>query len=102
MHATISDHSEDIARLCETFRVRRLEVFGSAVTERFDPATSDVDFVVEFIDPTASTYANDYFGLKDALEDLFGRPVDLLTRVSIRNPFLLRRIDGTSTPVYAS
>jgi predicted nucleotidyltransferase len=40
--------------------------------------------------------------LKDALEDLLGRPVDLITRVSIRNPFLRRRIDGTSVPLYAS
>jgi uncharacterized protein len=53
MHATIADHREDIARLCERFRVRRLDVFGSATTDQFDPATSDVDFVVEFVDPSA-------------------------------------------------
>jgi predicted nucleotidyltransferase len=102
MHATITDHREDIARLCERYCVRRLDVFGSATTDQFDPATSDVDFVVEFVDPAAPTYADDYFGLKDALEGLLGRPVDLLTRVSIRNPFLRCRIEGTSMPVYAS
>jgi hypothetical protein len=102
MHATITDHREDIARLCQRFRVRRLDVFGSATTDRFEPARSDVDFVVEFVDPAAPTYADDYFGLKEALEGLLDRPVDLITRVSIRNPFLRRRIDGTSLPVYAS
>jgi len=63
MHAAITDRREAIALLCERFHVVRLDVFGSAVTDRFDPATSDVDILAEFADPTAASYADDYFGL---------------------------------------
>jgi predicted nucleotidyltransferase len=101
MHATITDHREAIALLCERFHVVRLDVFGSAVTDRFDPATSDVDILVEFADPTAASYADDYFGLLHELETLLGRPVDLLINRSIRNPYLRRRIESTRVPIYA-
>src|SRR5438132_234284 len=46
--AAITDHLDDIRALCVKYRVKRLAVFGSAVKGTFDPATSDVDFVVEF------------------------------------------------------
>jgi predicted nucleotidyltransferase len=100
-HATITDHGEAIAVLCERFHVVRLDVFGSAVTDRCDPATSDVDFLVEFADPTAASYADDYFGLLHELQTLLGRPVDLLTKKSIRNPYLRRRIESSLVPIYA-
>jgi len=101
MQATITDHREAIAVLCERFHVFRLDVFGSAVTDRFDPATSDVDFLVEFAAPTAASYADDYFGLLHELQTLLGRPVDVLTDRSIRNPYLRRRIESTRVPIFA-
>ena len=44
----LEEHQAQIADICRTFRVRRLDVFGSAVRDDFDPARSDVDFLVEF------------------------------------------------------
>jgi predicted nucleotidyltransferase len=55
--------------------VRRLNLFGSAARGDFDPQRSDVDFLVEF-DRTHTDAL--YFGLKEALEGLLGRPVDLV------------------------
>ena len=81
--------------LCERFGVRRLDLFGSAATGLFDPARSDLDLLVSFDDdlpPTA--YAEAYFGLRAALEDLFGRPVDLLTEPALENPHLRRRVEA--------
>lgn len=63
--------------LCERFHAGRLDVFDSAGTDRFDPATIDVDFLVEFAGPAAS-YADDYFDLLHELETFLSRPVDLL------------------------
>jgi predicted nucleotidyltransferase len=100
MHAAITDHREAIAVLCERLHVARLDMFGSAVTDRFDPAKSDVDFLVEFADPTAASYADDYFGLVRELETLLGRPVDLLTDRSVLNPYLRRRIESIRVPIY--
>jgi predicted nucleotidyltransferase len=79
----------------------RLDVFGSALGETFDPETRDVDFLVEFTDPTASSYADDYFGLIEALEAVLDRSVDLITRPSVRNPYFLGRIEATRELVYA-
>lgn len=81
----------EIAALCRRFCVRRLDVFGSAATGAFDPATSDVDLLVSF-DPAATDYAGCFFGLLEGLEALFGRPVDLVTEQSIANPYLRRQI----------
>jgi uncharacterized protein len=59
--------------LCPKFRVRRLDLFGSATTGNFDPARSDVDLLVEFEAMPPSAYAAAYFGLRAAAETLLGR-----------------------------
>jgi len=41
-----------------------------------------------------------YFGLKEALEALFGRPVDLVEPGAVRNPYLKAGIDGSREPVF--
>jgi hypothetical protein len=97
----IDEHRREIEGLCERFGVARLDVFGSAVGESFDLETSDIDFLVEFTDPASLSYADDFFGLKLALEALFDRRVDLITRPSVRNPYLLARIEATGKLVYA-
>jgi uncharacterized protein len=61
---------------CERYGVKRLVVFGSAVTDRFHESSSDVDFLVEFRNDLASRF-DAYFGLKESLEALLRRPVDL-------------------------
>lgn len=77
MIADLARHRDELVRLCRHFGVRRLDVFGSAVHGQFDPARSDLDFLVEF-DPTAGMSLFDaYFGLKEALEGAVrpaGRP----------------------------
>jgi uncharacterized protein with HEPN domain/predicted nucleotidyltransferase len=79
-----------IAELCRRFGVRRLDLFGSAATGRFDPARSDLDFVVEF---EAEGRRKAYFCLLEEFEKLFGRKVDLLTEPGLENPYLRRRIE---------
>ena len=53
MIAEIASHREELEELCRRFHVRRLDLFGSAASDGFDPARSDLDFLVEF-DPTAA------------------------------------------------
>ena len=48
MIADIALHREGLRDLCRRFVVRRLEVFGSSARGDFDPAKSDIDFLVEF------------------------------------------------------
>ena len=72
--------------------MRRLDLFGSAATGRFDPARSDLDFLVEFEETPPGGYARAYFGLLEQLEALFQRKVDLLTLPSLKNPYLRKQI----------
>ena len=69
---------EALARLCRRFRVRRLELFGSATAGRFDDDTSDLDFLVEFDDFEPAGYADAYFGLLEELQAFFERDVDFV------------------------
>lgn len=95
----VDAHLPEVQGLCRRFGVRRLDVFGSAATGRFDPARSDLDFLVEY-EPDAPAKA--HFGLLRALEDLFGKKVDLLTERGLQNPYLRRRIDSERRTLYPS
>jgi uncharacterized protein len=79
--------------LCRQRRVQRLDLFGSAARDDFDPATSDLDFLVEFEHLPPVEHAKCFFGLLDALKQLFGRPVDLVEPGPIRNPYLRESIE---------
>jgi len=83
MHADIARHLAAIEELCRRHRVARLEIFGSAARgDDFDPARSDVDFLVTF-EPDARLDMTTYLDLEGALEALLGRPVDLIDRPAI-------------------
>jgi predicted nucleotidyltransferase len=86
--------------LCQRFHVHRLDLFGSAATGRFDPAKSDLDFLVEFEEPCTGGFAGPYFGLLEALGTLFQRKIDLLTERSLENPYRRRRIESEKRTLY--
>lgn len=99
----IEEHEETLRRLCQRYRVRRLELFGSAAGgDAFDSAGSDLDFLVDFLPLESGTHADAYFGLLAALEDLFERPIDLVMTRAIRNPYFLESVNCTRTVVYAA
>ncbi len=98
----IEEKRAEIEAICRRYRVKRLEVFGSAATGTFDPQRSDVDFLVEFEDWGVEGAADRYFGLWFDLEDLLGRPVDLVMPRAIRNRYFRQAIDKSRTTVYAA
>lgn len=99
----IENNQMRIADLCRTFSVRRLELFGSATSgDSFDEGTSDLDFLVEFDRSAEMGPADQYFGLLESLETLFGRKVDLVTARSLKNPYFIRSINRTRQTLYAS
>lgn len=94
-------HRDEIQTLCRTHHVKALYVFGSALTEGFN-ADSDIDLVVEFDGVTLEEYADNYFDLQFALEDLLKRSVDLLEAQALRNPFLRQSIEEQRELLYAA
>ncbi len=102
MQPIITENREKIAELCRRHHVRRLSVFGSAVRDDFDPARSDVDFLVEFAEPLQVRYAQNFFALQRSLAGLLARDVDLVIAGTIRNPYLLSSIRGDLQELYAA
>lgn len=78
--ADIVARRDALAAICRRHSVARLEVFGSAARgDDFDPARSDADFLVTF-EPAVRNDLGALVELKDELEELLGRPVDLVER----------------------
>lgn len=90
-----------ISAACKQYGVKRLVVFGSAVTEHFDESTSDVDFLVEFRDDIVNRF-DAYFGLKESLEALLGRPVDLVAPAALENPYFAASVEENGRELYAA
>ena len=97
----IQSRLDDLKRACRAHHVRRLELFGSAATDDFNSA-SDLDFLVEFepLEPVA--HAQAYFDLLFAIEDMFGRKVDLVEVKAVSNPYFLGAIEPQRTVLYAA
>ncbi|SHN24301.1 nucleotidyltransferase family protein [Cryptosporangium aurantiacum] len=102
MHENVATKRAEIEALCRDYGVRRLDVFGSAAAGPFDPAASDVDVLVEFDSTRDTDYVESFFGLKEGLEAVLGRPVDLVSVTSIRNPYFREEILRTRENVYAA
>src|SRR3989338_380491 len=101
MTKLIDQYRDEVAALCRRAGARRLDAFGSAVRGDFNPQASDLDFLVEFDEVPPAAYAKAYFALKEGLESLFGRPVDLITGSSLANPYFRERILAERQTVYA-
>ena len=102
MQSFVRERSAEIAELCRRFHVRRLDIFGSAARGDFDPARSDLDFVVEFEPDHPLGGFEIYFWLKEALEALFGRKVDLVSQGAVENPYLRKSIDASRENVHTA
>ncbi len=101
MMQTIEAKRDVLGELCVRFHVARLEIFGSAATGDLRE-DSDLDFLVEFRRVGSMTPADQYFGLLRALEELFGREIDLLTDRSLRNPYFISSVEKTRQLLYAA
>ncbi len=89
-----------IAEVCERLKVRRLDVFGSATEDAFR-AESDVDVLVRF-DRDAGRLFERYFDLKDGLEQILGRQVDVVIEDTIKNPYFKMSIERSRRNLYAA
>ncbi|MEW6235763.1 MAG: nucleotidyltransferase domain-containing protein [Candidatus Omnitrophota bacterium] len=87
-----------MSNACAEASVRRLDVFGSFAGENFGP-DSDVD-VVALFDRKPGKMFSRYFDLKERLEEIFGRPVDLVLEDSIKNPYFREAVERSRIKIY--
>jgi predicted nucleotidyltransferase len=103
MHELIERHRAAISELCQRYQVRRLDLFGSgARATDFDPARSDVDFLVEFDTTQREPTLKTFFALRDELAAILGRRVDLVMAASVTNPYVKAELERTREQVYAA
>lgn len=102
MITELREHRDEVVELCRRFGVQRLEVFGSAASGEFDPTHGEIDLLVE-LEPLERTSRFDaFFGLKEGLEALFGRSVDLVDPSALDNPYFAAMVESTRQELYAA
>ncbi len=95
----IQKYIDQIKSLCEKHHVLILYVFGSVLNEDFSEK-SDVDFLVKFDKVDFRDYFDNYMDLKENLEDLLSKNIDLVEMQTIKNPILKQSIDRTKILIY--
>tara|TARA_R110002049_G_scaffold307520_1_gene508236 strand:- start:47027 stop:47329 length:303 start_codon:yes stop_codon:yes gene_type:complete len=96
----INDKNIDrIKKLCKKYRVRTFSAFGSVTREDFNEE-SDIDFVVDFDENDPFVYTDLYFQLKENLEKLLKRQIDLIEERGIKNQFFKKELNETKVLIY--
>lgn len=92
---------DKIVALCKKYKVNKLWVFGSILTDRFND-DSDVDLSVRFDKDRIPLleYADNYLDFLEDLKKLFSRDVDLITEDSVTNPFFIKELNATKQQIY--
>jgi len=96
----LESYSDAIYQLCRQNKVKTLYAFGSVLTSRFSKK-SDIDFVVDIDSVEPYEYADNYFNLKFALQDVLKHNIDLLEEKSIRNQYIRANIEQSKKLIYA-
>ena len=100
MHPLIRERLPQIIEICKRHRVRRAALFGSAVHDDFEPGRSDIDLLIDFEPLSPGDHYEAYFSLIEALEGALARPVDVVERESLRNPYLRRAAETSQILLY--
>jgi predicted nucleotidyltransferase len=90
---------DKLTELCDNHKVKELYLFGSVITDRFDDS-SDIDMLIQFNQVDLLDYFDNYMDLKEKLEELFNRPIDLVENQAIKNPIFRQIVDRDKKLVY--
>lgn len=96
---TLNSYQVDIAELCSKHFVSELYAFGSVLRPSFS-ADSDIDLAVRFEGVPPLEYFNNYMDLKEKLEVLLGRKVDLIEDKAVKNPVFRAVLDREMRSLY--
>jgi predicted nucleotidyltransferase len=99
----IEQHRDEIIDICREFGVKQLYIFGSATSNDFSRDTSDLDFLVIYPDEyDYGPFGARYLEMKDRLEQLFRRRVDLVMGRNLRNPVFIHSVNASRRLLYAA
>lgn len=95
----IDINKDKLIELCNKHKVKELYLFGSILTEDFN-ASSNIDMLIQFHEMNLLDYFDNYMDLKEELEELFHRHVDLVENQAVRNPVFRRVVEREKQLVY--
>jgi predicted nucleotidyltransferase len=95
----VEQNISGVSELCRQHQVKNMYLFGSVLTPKFS-SESDIDFLVNFEGVDLYQYFDNYIELKEGLETMFGRKVDLVEEHAIKNPILRQSINRTKKLIY--
>ena len=95
----IDNNIDNLKKLCVTYNVEKMYLFGSSLNSNFNEK-SDIDLLVKFKHIELSKYFDNYIDLKEKLESLLGREVDLLEEQTLKNPILIKSINNSKELIY--
>ncbi|EMS31417.1 hypothetical protein C943_02072 [Mariniradius saccharolyticus AK6] len=90
---------DSIQTLCEKHHVEKLYLFGSAAKGTMTEG-SDVDLLVKFKEMKTSEYFENFLVLKNELQGVFGRKIDLVELQTLKNPVLIDSINQSKELIY--
>lgn len=101
MQPIIEYRKEELKRICERLKIRRLYAFGSAVSSDKFRENSDIDFLITFDDSISpEEYSENYFQLMYRLKELFNREIDVITERSLSNPYFIDSVNKSKVLIY--
>jgi len=100
MVAELEKHRGALANLCRRFGVRRLEAFGAASSAGPDVERDEYEFLVELEPPEGTSRFDAFFGLKEEMERLLCRTVELVDPSALANPYLAELVEDTRQELY--
>ena len=99
MQTIIKDNLDSIKALCLEHKVKSLFAFGSVVSDHFTES-SDIDLLISFQAMEPVDYADHYFDIPNKFEEIFKRPVDLVTDKSLKNPYFIKSVNKNKMLLY--
>ena len=95
----IEEYKFQVTQVCQSLPIKRLGLFGSALTENFT-SKSDIDILVVFEEDNDIDYFDKYFELKENLENIFNKKVDLVIDKKFKNPYFQKVVDSSRRIIY--
>lgn len=100
MNQIILEHKEELTKICESLHIKRMNVFGSAVSGKFNKE-SDIDFLIKFSEElSGEQYTENYFKLHYKLREIFNREIDIISESTLSNPFFIESINNSKELIY--
>lgn len=99
MQPILTQNINIVKEICQKHNVKRLYVFGSVCTEKFNEY-SDIDFIVGFEPKFFDGYVENFISLENSLKQVLHREIDLVAEETIQNPYFIKVVNQTKTPIY--